>query len=628
MKSLLLAALVVLMLPGTIQAAPPWWESITEGSSGYEPARRMKTLHNFATIRKYQGNFSVLVVPVEYTDELLTAGGTDGVGDSSTPAYWQDLFFGNDTTGQGPYPYPSMAQYLSTQSGTAFRLIGTVHDPVQLKFDAAWYAKLVSSSAGQSASGCFGLGRFFVNRIDDPAEGGATVIQQEVLEVLLNEGVDLTKYMNNTDDMLDGIIIIHAGAGAEQSSASSNCDNNNDIWSHVLDRTVSTSAGSYRTRILLAAERFWHPRERISYPSGIGVIVHEFGHVLGFPDLYDTSGNGYGVGIYSLMSLGLYDRTADHDDRFGPDIRPKNLDPWLRLKAGWLNEEDITNNRAFVPLYATTETDVIYRFGRKDTPNEYFLTEYRPATGWDADLPSSGLMLWHIDENIPKQNSVCIPGPITSCDSTHYKVSVVQADGRWDLELGASQGGNPGDPDDSYKPGAVIDDSSSPALRNWGETDVGARINVLRYEDKHLLTHLIGDRSSLPEAPRIGGLPPIKILVGQEYIFQPEGLDNTNRVFRLFQAPAAMKLNEKTGEVRWKPTSTGSYTVKLNVENIAGNDTRTWSILVVDGNAPVPGCSCQVGTGAQWASLPAFLLMWMLVTGYLALARIKNRRSS
>jgi immune inhibitor A len=75
-----------------------------------------------------------------------------------------------------------------------------------------------------------------------------------------------------------------------------------------------------------------------------------------------------------------------------------------------------------------------YRLWNKGKASkEYFLIENRQKTGRDGDLPGSGLALWHIDE--------------TQANNTNplaYKVALVQADGKRELELNRNQG-DPGD---------------------------------------------------------------------------------------------------------------------------------------------------------------------------------------
>src|SRR2546428_8213441 len=46
----------------------------------------------------------------------------------------------------------------------------------------------------------------------------------------------------------------------------------------------------------------------VSEDSPLGVSVHEFGHDLGLPDLYDTDYSSDGAGILGVMSEGAGDR--------------------------------------------------------------------------------------------------------------------------------------------------------------------------------------------------------------------------------------------------------------------------------------------------------------------------------
>ena len=72
--------------------------------------------------------------------------------------------------------------------------------------------------------------------------------------------------------------------------------------------------------------------------GGLGVFAHEFGHDLGLPDLYDTSGNTGGAenspAFWTLMSSG-----ANIGDG-GPDgigDAPTDIGAWEKLQLGWLN---------------------------------------------------------------------------------------------------------------------------------------------------------------------------------------------------------------------------------------------------------------------------------------------------
>jgi len=77
--------------------------------------------------------------------------------------------------------------------------------------------------------------------------------------------------------------------------------------------------------------------------GGLGVFAHEFGHDLGLPDLYDTSGNTGGAenstGFWTLMSSGA--NIGDGGPN-GIGDAPTNMGAWEKLQLGWLNYEVAT----------------------------------------------------------------------------------------------------------------------------------------------------------------------------------------------------------------------------------------------------------------------------------------------
>ncbi len=58
-------------------------------------------------------------------------------------------------------------------------------------------------------------------------------------------------------------------------------------------------------------------------------------------------------------------------------------------------------------------------------------------------MPASGLLIWHIDDDVSGNTNECYPP--SNCASVHYRVSLEQADGAWDLEKNNNRGDS-GDP--------------------------------------------------------------------------------------------------------------------------------------------------------------------------------------
>ena len=137
--------------------------------------------------------------------------------------------------------------------------------------------------------------------------------------------------------------------------------------------------------------------------SEIGVFCHEFGHALGLPDMYDrtpASPNSWGIGAYCTMSWGMYGASKDQPER------PVSLSAWCKYFLGWAKVESLNENKQGVKIEPVEKENHIFRVDVPGTSRqEYFLIEYRAKwwkdgtrINWDEDLPTSGLLIWHIDE--------------------------------------------------------------------------------------------------------------------------------------------------------------------------------------------------------------------------------------
>ena len=57
----------------------------------------------------------------------------------------------------------------------------------------------------------------------------------------------------------------------------------------------------------------------------IGIMAHEFGHDINWPDLYDVDGTSEGIGEFSLMSGGSWGQSPDDGSLAGDS--PRTLTP-------------------------------------------------------------------------------------------------------------------------------------------------------------------------------------------------------------------------------------------------------------------------------------------------------------
>ena len=247
---------------------------------------------------------------------------------------------------------------------------------------------------------------------------------------------NLKRFDQNGDGFVDGIFLIHAGGGAE--AEPSPAKRPNMIWSHKW--VLPTPFVNKGVRVFAYSTE---PED-----GRLGVFSHEFGHVLGLPDLYDTTYRSHGVGDWCLMGGGSWG---------GNGHRPVRMSCWCLSRLAWIKPKALPKGTSALSLLPM-ESDAsacrrVWKGGAKSGP-EYFMLEHRAQVGRDVELPGEGLLVWHIDE--------------TQTDNTNplaYRVALTQADGQRDLEQLVNQG-DAGDPFPGSKKVKTINDTTNPNTRS------------------------------------------------------------------------------------------------------------------------------------------------------------------
>jgi M6 family metalloprotease-like protein len=275
---------------------------------------------------------------------------------------------------------------------------------------------------------------------------------------------DFSHYDMDGDCYVDAVAVIHQGTGEEAGGPET------DIWSHqfylywAAQYPYYDGTGEYTTNDTadcgnIVVDRYIIMPETLPDSLGggiqtIGTLTHEYAHVLGLPDLYDTDYSSEGVGYWGLMGTGAW----GHVDV--PGDRPVHMTAWSKYFLGWVTPTEVTETLSDEEIEQAATAEDVYQFiaGSPFTGGEYFLLENRQQAGFDVGLPGSGLAIWHIDDdfttgNNDDNNYECYPP--SDCSTTHYRVALVQADGLWDLEMGPYVTGdqtiiNPGDDGDLY----------------------------------------------------------------------------------------------------------------------------------------------------------------------------------
>ena len=223
-------------------------------------------------------------------------------------------------------------------------------------------------------------------------------------------GLDFTPYDTDQDGVIDNVFVYYAGHNEAEGGST------NSIWPHrwgIYPQALNSYSYNYigpldsitfnGKRILdyaCTSELKWNAGTNM---CGIGTFSHEFGHVLGLPDYYDTSTSHMTLGSWSIMDYGNYSNSGR---------TPPVYSAYDRFFLGWLTPEqestpstltlnplyqgttppENTTNQAF--LLSATPHNLI---GNNPSPNEFFMLEYRKKTGWDSYLPGEGMCIWHVD---------------------------------------------------------------------------------------------------------------------------------------------------------------------------------------------------------------------------------------
>jgi immune inhibitor A len=282
--------------------------------------------------------------------------------------------------------------------------------------------------------------------------------------------VDFSEFDEDADGEVDAIFVVHAGPGAEETGEPFY------VWSHQwqLTNTGTGCPGAYHSNDGVVVDHYSMEPERLVTCDDsmitVGVFAHEFGHILGLPDLYDRDRSTSGLGIFGIMAAGSWGRV---DNNSLPGSSPVHFCAWSKYQLGWL--DPIAIERMGVSqlenqsILSSSANNVAYRLlADPEGPDwdlyggtgEYFLVEHRFQTGFDRSLPGNGLLILHCDDTRSHNDT-----------ETHPLVGIMQADGDEGYLLDYGDWGNAEDlwKDSDYGFG----DTSKPASLDYDGNPTG-----------------------------------------------------------------------------------------------------------------------------------------------------------
>ena len=292
---------------------------------------------------------------------------------------------------------------------------------------------------------------------DDRDYSKAPVLVREAVDAAEARGLDFSQFDGDGDGDVDMVLVIHAGRGAEESR------DPDDIWSHRWGLGQHhVKYDGVRVYDYIIQPEIYRGQGQL---ANIGVLVHEFGHALGLPDLYDIDYSTQGISTWGVMAGGTWANSGR---------TPTQPSAWSKAALGWTTPAELAPADAgtVTGLLPTGRAAGAYQLLTPE-PDEYFLVEARERTGWDRFLPAAGVLVYHVDEGQPNNS-----------DEAHRLVDVEQADGEGDLytEGGGADGTDVFGTDDARR-GFACDAGLHPDVNSalYGGGDSGARLSDIVY---------------------------------------------------------------------------------------------------------------------------------------------------
>lgn len=197
---------------------------------------------------------------------------------------------------------------------------------------------------------------------------------------------DFTDYDGDGDGIVDFVYVVYAGSDEAQTKIEE-C-----VWAHAHEVSLTLANGMKVKRYACSGELV------IDLPvaAGIGTFVHEFSHILGLPDFYNTKAEDFTMDMWSVMDYGMYNCEG---------FVPCGYTSFERYSLGWLpmhtldapasmslgtTEEEGRGYRIF-----TAEIDTTNLITAADTASFYLIETIR-REGWNRYAASAGLLVTQV----------------------------------------------------------------------------------------------------------------------------------------------------------------------------------------------------------------------------------------
>ncbi|MEV0116513.1 immune inhibitor A domain-containing protein [Streptomyces sp. NPDC050844] len=338
--------------------------------------------------------------------------------------HFQDLYFGEGKDAKGKTKHSLKTYYEKTSSGR-YSVDGEVSDWVKVDYNEARYG---SNYCGDT--NCANVWDAVKDGVtawtaDQKAQGRTDAqIKADLAKYDLWDRYDFDGdgNFNEPDGYIDHFQIVHAG---EDESAGGGAEGTNALWAHRWyaygnDAGKTGPADNKAGGTQIGDSGIWVGDYTMQPENGgLGVFAHEYGHDLGLPDLYDTTGKAENsVGFWSLMSAGSWLGTGK--DAIG-DL-PGDMTAWDKFQLGWLD---------YAKAKAATKSTHKLGVSEYNTKNKQALVVELPKKAVTTTVvkPTEGSKQWWSDQGDDLKNTLT-----RSVDLTGKSKAELSLDGWWDIE--------------------------------------------------------------------------------------------------------------------------------------------------------------------------------------------------
>jgi len=298
-------------------------------------------------------NYKLAIVLIEYPDAKSH--------EKITAKAWDESMFSKGTykkTATGQAAHGSLHDYYLEQSYGHLKVSGKAFAPVTVSKKRAEYG-----AAGTNRS---------------------ALLTEALDKLTARDGKDVLKDF-------DGVIYIYTGGRMQVARGSLYWPHRSSVryqgksWPYFICGEGSERGGAFQM-------------------GNISVFCHEFGHMLGMPDLYARPENpgSEGLAIWCAMS-----------NQAG-EGRPQHFSAWCKDKLAWVKPTTIDPTVPQKLILGAIEDSPkeCFKVLVKPDGSEYLLLENRRKKGFDASLPAEGLLIWRVVGNRPiLEESHGVAGP-------------------------------------------------------------------------------------------------------------------------------------------------------------------------------------------------------------------------